>query len=89
MSTFWLSKLSKPASPFSFSSSDMKLSAAARENRRKATTCVGKDCKRNIKCILKNEAQKISFDLKQYCNRDSKSGERGEHVRAIFLTLLC
>ena len=22
-------------------------------------------------------------------SRDSKSGERGEHVRAIFLTLLC
>ena len=30
-STFWLSKLSNPAFPFSFSNSDMKLSAAARE----------------------------------------------------------
>ena len=33
---------------------------------------------------------RIIFGLKIYAEyRDSKSGERGEHVRAIFLPLLC
>ena len=45
---------------------------------------------------FKNTIQALYVDImpvKYICytgySRDSKSGERGEHVRAIFLTLLC